>query len=64
VRNIAEQHWGISVSGSTGASADKVDDLVKALVLNTGIPKWSVSRICKNVDADRTAPDTAEWWSR
>jgi transposase-like protein len=36
----------------TGTSTRKVDDLVKALGCDSGISKSSVSRICKNLDAD------------
>ena len=36
----------------TGTSTRKVDDLVKALGCDTGVSKSSVSRICKQIDAD------------
>ena len=45
--------WAVIMTAYiTGTSTRKVDDLVKALGCDTGISKSSVSRICKNLDAD------------
>lgn len=38
-----------------GVSTRKVDDLVKALGLDTGISKYEVSRICQSLDEDVAA---------
>ncbi|MEM9656680.1 MAG: IS256 family transposase [Actinomycetota bacterium] len=52
-RRIDKALWAVIMTAYiTGTSTRKVDDLVKALGCDTGISKSSVSRICKNIDAD------------
>ena len=52
-RRIDKALWAVIMTAYiTGTSTRKVDDLVKALGCDTGVSKSSVSRICKNIDAD------------
>ena len=52
-RRIDKALWAVIMTAYiSGTSTRKVDDLVKALGCDTGISKSSVSRICKNIDAD------------
>src|SRR4051812_30196633 len=52
-RRIDRALWAVIMSAYiTGTSTRKVDDLVKALGCDSGISKSSVSRICKQIDAD------------
>ncbi len=44
----------------TGTSTRKVNDLVKMLGCETGIPTWSVLRICAQIDAN----DAVLWTRR
>jgi len=54
-RRIDKALWAVIMTAYiTGTSTRKVDDLVKALGCDIGISKSSVSRICKNIDADVT----------
>jgi putative transposase len=47
-----------------GVSTRKVDDLVEALGVGTGISKSEVSRICADLDEEVAASATAAWPSR
>ena len=52
-RRIDKALWAVIMTAYiTGTSTRKVDDLVKALGCDSGVSKSSVSRICKNIDAD------------
>lgn len=52
-RRIDKALWAVIMTAYiTGTSTRKVDDLVKALGCETGISRSSVSRICKEIDAD------------
>ena len=52
-RRIDKALWAVIMTAYiSGTSTRKVDDLVKALGCDSGISKSSVSRICKNIDAD------------
>lgn len=54
-RRIDKALWAVIMTAYiTGTSTRKVDDLVKALGCDSGISKSSVSRICRNIDADVT----------
>jgi putative transposase len=45
--------WAVIMTAYvTGTSTRKVDDLVKALGCDSGVSKSTVSRICKDIDAD------------
>ena len=52
-RRIDRALWAVIMTAYiTGTSTRKVDDLVKALGCDSGISKSTVSRICKEIDAD------------
>ena len=52
-RRIDKALWAVIMTAYiTGTSTRKVDDLVKALGCDSGVSKSTVSRICKNIDAD------------
>ena len=52
-RRIDKALWAVIMTAYiSGTSTRKVDDLVKALGCDSGISKSTVSRICKNIDAD------------
>ena len=52
-RRIDKALWAVIMTAYiTGTSTRKVDDLVKALGCDTGVSKSTVSRICKQIDAD------------
>src|SRR5699024_6556947 len=52
-RRIDKALWAVIMTAYiTGTSTRKVDDLVKALGCDTGVSRSSVSRICKEIDAD------------
>ena len=52
-RRIDKALWAVIMTAYiTGTSTRKVDDLVKALGCDSGISKSTVSRICKQIDAD------------
>jgi transposase-like protein len=52
-RRIDKALWAVIMTAYiTGTSTRKVDQLVKALGCDSGISKSTVSRICKNIDAD------------
>ena len=52
-RRIDKALWAVIMTAYiTGTSTRKVDDLVKALGCDTGVSKSTVSRICKEIDAD------------
>jgi putative transposase len=52
-RRIDKALWAVIMTAYiTGTSTRKVDDLVKALGCDSGISKSTVSRICKEIDAD------------
>ena len=52
-RRIDKALWAVIMTAYiTGTSTRKVDDLVKALGCDSGVSKSTVSRICKQIDAD------------
>lgn len=52
-RRIDKALWAVIMTAYIcGTSTRKVDDLVKALGCDTGVSKSTVSRICKQIDAD------------
>ena len=52
-RRIDKALWAVIMTAYiTGTSTRKVDDLVKALGCDSGVSRSSVSRICKQIDAD------------
>ena len=52
-RRIDRALWAVIMTAYvTGTSTRKVDDLVKALGCDSGVSKSTVSRICKDIDAD------------
>jgi len=52
-RRIDKALWAVIMTAYiTGTSTRKVDQLVKALGCDSGVSKSTVSRICKNIDAD------------
>src|SRR6056297_1844288 len=52
-RRIDRALWAVIMTAYvTGTSTRKVDDLVKALGCDSGVSKSTVSRICKQIDAD------------
>jgi putative transposase len=52
-RRIDKALWAVIMTAYiSGTSTRKVDDLVKALGCDTGVSKSTVSRICKQIDAD------------
>jgi putative transposase len=52
-RRIDRALWAVIMTAYiTGTSTRKVDDLVKALGCDSGVSRSTVSRICKNIDAD------------
>ena len=52
-RRIDRALWAVIMTAYvTGTSTRKVDDLVKALGCDSGVSKSTVSRICKDLDAD------------
>ena len=52
-RRIDKALWAVIMCAYiTGTSTRKVDDLVKALGCDSGVSKSTVSRICKQIDAD------------
>ncbi len=52
-RRIDKALWAVIMTAYiSGTSTRKVDDLVKALGCDSGVSKSTVSRICKNIDAD------------
>lgn len=54
-RRIDKALWAVIMTAYiTGTSTRKVDDLVKALGCDSGVSKSTVSRICKQIDADVT----------
>ena len=56
-RRIDKALWAVIMTAYiSGTSTRKVDDLVKALGCDSGISKSTVSRICKNIDADVVVP--------
>jgi len=55
-RRIDKALWAVIMTAYIcGTSTRKVDDLVKALGCDTGVSKSTVSRICKQIDADVAA---------
>lgn len=52
-RRIDRALWAVIMTAYiTGTSTRRVDDLVKALGCDSGVSKSTVSRICKDIDAD------------
>ncbi len=52
-RRIDKALWAVIMTAHvTGTSTRKVDDLVKALGCDSGVSKSTVSRMCKQIDAD------------
>jgi putative transposase len=52
-RRIDKALWAVIMTAYvTGTSTRKVDDLVKALGCDSGVSRSTVSRICKQIDAD------------
>ena len=52
-RRIDRALWAVIMTAYvTGTSTRKVDDLVKALGCDSGVSRSTVSRICKDLDAD------------
>lgn len=52
-RRIDKALWAVIMTAYiSGTSTRKVDNLVKALGCDTGVSKSTVSRICKQIDAD------------
>ena len=50
-RRVDQALWAVIMAAYvTGTSTRKVDDLVKALGVDTGVSKSTVSRICKDLD--------------